>query len=200
MSALKQRTGAASGAGRRDRSGRLGQGVIALQVALSLVLVVTAGLFVRTLRNLQSVNLGFRSDGILLFGLDPTLNGYEGERLFSFYRELLSRLDRTPGVVSVTASSHRLLSGWTSNGPAYIPGATWLGNSRVQVNVNNVGPQFFDTMGIPVLLGRGPGQRDTAGAPHVAFVNQKMAEQAFPNGSPLGKTISLLARNTRSPA
>jgi predicted permease len=195
VSALKQRTGAAAGAGRRNRSGRLGQGLITVQVALSLVLVVTAGLFVRTLRNLQSVNLGFRSEGILLFGLDPTLNGYEGERLFSFYRELLSRLDRTPRVVSATASSHRLVTGWRSNGPAYIPGATWLRNSRIQVDVNNVGPQFFDTMGIPVLLGRGPGQRDTAGAPHVAFVNQKMAEQAFPDGSPLGKTISLFKKS-----
>jgi hypothetical protein len=180
--------------GRQSHSSRLGQGPIVLQVALSLVLIVGAGLFVRTLWNLRNVELGFRSEGVLLFGLDPTLNGYKGDRLLTLYRNLLDRLQSTPGVISAAASRSRVLSGWRSNGPARVAGATWLPKNGIQVNVNQIGPRFFDTMGIPIRLGRGPSARDTANAPRVAFISQNMAQRAFPSGSPLGRTISLFGR------
>ncbi len=129
--ALKEGAGG-QGIGSRWRSGRLGQGLIVLQVALSLLLVVGAGLFLRTLDNLRSVDLGLRTDGILLFGLDPTLNKYSDDRLRSFYRDLLARLNKTPGVVSATASSMRLLTGGMSGGPLRVPGATGLPQEGIQ--------------------------------------------------------------------
>jgi predicted permease len=179
---------------RRWHSGGLGQGLIVLQVALSLLLVVGAGLFLRSLRNLRSVDLGLRTDGILLFGLDPTLNKYSDERLWSFYRDLLDRLNHTPGVVSATAMSGRLFTGAISSGPLRVPGAAWLPPNGIQAWVNGVGPRFFDIMAIPLILGRGPTDRDTAKSPRVAFLSQTMAKRAFPDGAPLGRTISLFGR------
>ena len=85
--ALKEGTGTGGEGDRRDHSGRLGQGLIAVQIALSMVLIVGAGLFVQSLRNLRSVDLGFRSEGLLLFGIDPSLNQYGSDRLISLYRE-----------------------------------------------------------------------------------------------------------------
>jgi predicted permease len=189
--ALKEGAG---GASRRSHSGRLGQGLIVLQVALSLLLVVGAGLFLRTLGNLRSVDLGLRTQGVLLFGLDPTLNTYSEDRLRSFYRDLLDRLNKTPGVVSATASSNRLLAGWMSGGPLRVPGATWLPRDGIDAHVNGVGPRFFDTMAIPIILGRGPTERDTVSSPRVAFLSQAMAKRAFPNGSPLGRTVTVIGK------
>ncbi|HSW50641.1 MAG TPA: ABC transporter permease, partial [Bryobacteraceae bacterium] len=187
----------AVGAAREWRSGRLGQGLIVLQVALSLLLVVGAGLFLRTLGNLRNVDLGLRAEGILLFGLDPTMNRYGDERMLAFYRDLLTRLKSTPGIISATASSNRLMTGGISSGPLRIPGANWLPERGIPAWVNGVAPRFFETMGIPVILGRAPTERDTAKAPRVAFLSQAMAKKAFPDGSPLGKTISLFLADAR---
>jgi predicted permease len=191
-SALKEGPG---GGARQFHSGRLGQGLIVLQVALSLMLVVGAGLFLRTLDNLRNVELGLRTEGILLFGLDPALNQYSEERMRSFYRDLLARLSSTPGVVSATASNMRLLTGGMSGGPLRVPGATWLPESGIQAHVNGIAPQFFETMGIQVILGRAPTEHDTASAPRVAFLSQAMGKRAFPLGSPLGRTISLFFKD-----
>jgi len=190
--ALKEGPG---GEARRWRTGLLGRGLIVLQVALSLLLVVGAGLFLRTLDNLRNVDLGLRTEGLLLFGLDPTLNQYSEERMRIFYRDLLARLNSTPGVISATASSMRLLTGGMSGGPLRVPGATWLPESGIQAHVNAIAPQFFEIMGIRVILGRAPTEHDTASSPRVAFLSQAMARQAFPLGSPLGKTISLFFKD-----
>ncbi len=187
--ALNARTAIASGRG--SHGGRFGQGFIVVQVALSLTLIIGAGLFLRTLRNLRNVDLGFQSDSLLVFTVDPTLTGYEGDRLFVFYRDLLARLSATSGVVSATASENRLVTGSMSGGPVFVPGATWLENGAVQVHVNRIGPHYFETMRIPLLLGRGPDERDTASAPRVVFINEAVANEAFPDSSPLGRTIHL---------
>jgi predicted permease len=187
----------AGGTARQLRSGRLGQALIVLQVALSLMLVVGAALFLRTLGNLRNVDLGVRAEGILLFGLDPTMNRYGDERLLGFYRDLLARLNSTPGVISATASSNRLMTGGISSGPLRIPGANWLPERGIPAWVNGVAPRFFETMGIRVILGRAPTERDTADAPRVAFLSQAMARKAFPDGSPLGRTISLFFPDSR---
>jgi predicted permease len=194
VSALKEGAGGARGSAHGGRSGWLGQGLIVLQVALSLLLIVGAGLFLRTLDNLRSVELGLRTDGVLLFGLDPTLNKYSDDRLRGLYRDLLARLNRTPGVLSATASSMRLLTGGMSGGPLRVPGATGPPRDGIQAHVNCVAPRFFETMAIPVILGRGPTERDAANSPRVAFLSQAMAKRAFPDGSPLGRTITLLGK------
>ena len=136
--------------GRGVHAGRFGQGLIVVQVALSLVLLVGAGLFVRTLWNLRNVDTGFNSQRVLLFNVDPSLHRYEGDRLLGFHRDLLSRLAGSPGVLSASVARLRLLAGGMSGSPAEISGS----DLRPQIHVNDVGPGFFDTMGIRVLLGR----------------------------------------------
>src|SRR2546429_7444221 len=98
----------------RRKSGiRLGlaEGLIVTQVSLSLVLLVGAGLFVRTLTSLQSVNLGFNEHNLLLFSIDPTQDGYSGQRLANFYQDLMRRLESLPGVRSVSLSHSTLIGG-----------------------------------------------------------------------------------------
>jgi predicted permease len=194
--ALKSGAGAGWEASRAAHPARLSQGLVAVQVALSLVLIVGAGLFVRTLWNLRNVDLGFRSQGLLLFGIDPSLQGYDGARSSSLHREILTRLESTPGVLSASASSHRLITGWVSNGQARIPGAPGLQRGRISVHFNNVGPRYFETMGIPVVLGRGAEARDTANGPRVVFINQSLADKAFEKRSPLGATVFLSGRTS----
>src|SRR5262249_394380 len=92
----------------------LGKALIALQVGACLVLLVGAGLFLRTLRNLERVDYGFNANNLLLFNLDPTLNGYKGEQVAQLYEQILDRVDGIPGVASVTTSSAPLISGHSS--------------------------------------------------------------------------------------
>ena len=94
-------------------------------------------------------------------------------------------------MISATASSLRLIARWVNNTRVRLPGATALSNGSMQVHYNYVGPRFFETLGIPVLLGRGPEKRDAARSPRVAFVNESVAETAFPGRSPLGELIFL---------
>jgi predicted permease len=177
----------------------LGRSLIVLQVALSLLLLVGAGLFLRTLRNLNRIEIGFQSEGLLLFGINPTLNGYSGERLANVYRQVYRGLESVPGVISATASRHRLLSGWMSNTSIKVHGSAPPSGKRMRVAVNHVGPGFFETMGIPILLGRGPTERDTAKAPLVAFVNETAARRYFVGGSPIGKTFRWRERRYDGP-
>ena len=165
-----------------------------LQVALSLVLIVGAGLFVNTLRNLRNVSLGFNSDGLLLFSLDPSLNGYEADRTSALYRQVLDRLNNTPSVISATATSHRLLSGWMSNAPVQVPGSASLPDGRIPGHINAIAPRFFETMGIPLLLGHSP-EEINAAAKRTAVVNKAMADKAFPGLSPLGRIIQLMGQD-----
>ena len=170
----------------------LAKGLVVTQVAVSLVLLVGAGLFVRTLANLENENIGFNRSNLVLFGIDPTQQGYKGERLARFYEELQGRLKAVPGVRSVSLSMHPLLKGeisiWGLNLEGYTPPPRPGGvkDSSIDVHVNKVGPDFFSTMGIPVLLGRPIGPEDNATSPKVALVNQAFARKYLEGQSPVG--------------
>ena len=156
------------------------------QLAVSLLLVLIAGLFVRTLQNLKSANLGFDPRNVLVFSLTPTANGYSGEKLALFYNRLLDRLNVIPGVASATASSDVLISdvamgGWNA---IEIEGAR-PSSKRMSTSINYIAPHFFKTMGIPLLAGRGPQPGDTASRPKVAIINAAFARQYFPGAWPL---------------
>jgi hypothetical protein len=152
-STLKEQAGGAS-----TRGARLGLGnaLVICQVALALLLLAGAGLFVRTLENVEDQNLGVRKQGLLLFGVDPTQNGYKGERLVGFYNQLLERLQALPGVRGATTYEFAPFSGWSSNTDISIVGYKRKLDD-IMVRRATVGPEFFKTMGIPVLLGRGIG-------------------------------------------
>jgi predicted permease len=178
----------------RDRTSGPGGFVQSLlvtgQVALSLVLVVAAVLFLRTLSNLRHVDLGFSPERQLIADVNPRAGGYEGERFSGFSRRLLDRLREEPGIIAATFSENGVLLGRDSTtdrlGPAgtAIP-ITGLPKSHFDV----VGPRYLATMKIPIVEGRDFDERDTAGAPAVMAINETMARQFFGSAEALGRRM-----------
>jgi cell division protein FtsX len=144
----------------KDRSGALSAGgislrrmLVAVQVSLSLLLLFGAGLFVRTLRNLQSLGPGFPTDHLLTFTIDPSLNGYSDEQTKSFYERLNVNLQTMPGVTSVGFSAMPLLKGYAWQNA--VLGKDFEGAPiEEQPVLSEVGPDYFATLGIPVVAGR----------------------------------------------
>jgi macrolide transport system ATP-binding/permease protein len=187
--ALKEsRTQGAAGAGRGFRP-RLGHALIVTQIAVSLLLVIGAGLFVRTLSNLHSIDVGFNRENLLLVGLNGRSAGYRDAALIRFYSGLLDRFREIPGVRAASASNFPLVSRYVNSTSIYVPGRTPPADDP-SVNLLNVEPAFLETMQIPVLVGRGFEQGDLA-SPTVAVVNQKFAATFFGGESPVGRQFSL---------
>jgi predicted permease len=183
--AVSMRETAANVTAGRDRH-RLGRSLVVVQVALSLVLMIGAGLFVRTLMNYEHHNFGFNQTHLLSFGVDPTRAGYKGERLMNFYKQLLDRVRALPGVRSATIIQNAPFSGWSNNSDIAIVGAprkSGHGHLRYQV----VGPDFISTMGIPLVLGRGIKASDRASRPLVAVVDETFVKKLLPNQNPIGQ-------------
>lgn len=189
LSALKVGAGTVSVATQRSRFG-LGKSLVTLQVGLSLALLIVAGLFIGTLRNLLGQNLGFDPRHLLLFHLDPTKNGYSGQRLIEFYGQLLTRLQSVPGVKSATASTEALIANSSSHVPIVIEGSK-LGPENMGSDLNSVGPNFFETMGIPLLSGRGIESRDSISSLNVAVVNRAFSHHFFEGQNPIGHRFKL---------
>jgi predicted permease len=179
------------------RRGRLrlgfGEALVVSQVAMSLLLLVGAGLFVRTLENLEEVNLGFNRRNVLLFALDATQGGYKNERLLGFYQELQQRLEGLPGVRSASSSSNTLIGGGVSIDGLSIEGrpAPRPDDASTAAWFNSVGPRFFETMQIPLILGRTIGPQDTSTAPKVAVINEILARKFFAGLNPLGRRFGM---------
>ena len=168
---------------------RLSKGLVVAQVALSLLLLIGAGLFIRTLYNLQRVNLGFNQENLLLFGLQPQQGAYKGERLIQFYQQLFERLDNLPGVRSATFGRVPLISHYIYNTGVLLPGETEKSGSDHVANRQMIRENYFSTMEIPMLAGRSFSARDSANAPKVAIVNQTFGRKFFPDGDVLGKHV-----------
>jgi predicted permease len=168
----------------------LGNALVAAQVALSILVLVGASLLVRTLIVLATMNVGFDARNLVIFSVEPELNGYKGERLANLFPELQRRLGALPGVLSVGYSSGPLLAGGKSSRDVYFPG-----QSDQQADVLDVGPRFFETMRIPLLGGRTYDARefDNASAKKmkVAIVNQSFARRFFKGRNPVGQLICL---------
>jgi predicted permease len=169
---------------------RTGKVIVALQMALCVVLLVGGGLLIRTLRNLQHISLGFPAEGLVVFGVNPQ-NIHSVPEGIVFYQELMSRLRVLPGVESVTIMDNRLGSWWSNNSDMMVDGKlpdVANGGSRT-VRSNVVGPDFFHTLGVPVLAGRDFVDSDTATSPHVGIINEQFAKRFLPNQNPLGHII-----------
>jgi predicted permease len=164
----------------------LGKTLVVSQVALSLLLLIGAGLFVRTLRNLENENLGFDQRRLLLFALDPTQNGYKGQRLIDFYRRVLERLQALPGAINATASTVALVSNSQSHLSISVVGRKADPERDMGADWNNVGPSFFETMGIHLLAGRGIEWRDTGNSPKAAVVNEAFVSHFLDGENPIG--------------
>jgi predicted permease len=190
---LKEGWGSTLGVGSPTRrSGmQLGKVLAISQVAISLLLLIGAGLFVRTLTNLENENLGFDRRNLVLFGINPTQSGYTGEKLLAFYQELQRRIEAIPGVKSASLSRHTFVNGGvTIDGVAiqgYTPETGASDNGSIAVHVNDVGPEFFETFGIPVEMGRVIGDGDTAAAPKIGVVSRAFARQYLGSTNPIGR-------------
>src|SRR6266540_1192464 len=179
----------------------LGRGLVVMQVALSLLLLIGAGLFVRTLVNLQRADPGFNTKNLLLFNVSPALNGYQGERLAQFYDRMTERLEALPGVRKVTFSDLALLRGQRRRSSLYLrdafnapPDANGDFKQSGVTYVLHTGENFWETMDIPLLAGRAFTKQDDARAPKVAVVNQSFSREFFPNESPIGKRFTFYGK------
>jgi predicted permease len=180
---------AASSATRR-RKGLAGKSIVVFQVALSMLLVVGAGLFARTLINLNTTSLGFDPHNLLLFSIQAPPARYPAPQDIALHQRIEDRLAAVPGVQSVTLIENPLLADNISNTtflPTDQPKPT--GDDRVRA-VNGVGRSFFETYRIPILYGRSFGPTDTATSPRVAVINQSLAHTVYPNIDPVGKTFT----------
>jgi macrolide transport system ATP-binding/permease protein len=178
-----------SSAARRVRPG-LGHALVVSQIAISFLLVIGAGLFVRTLSNLESVELGFNRDHVLLFAVMARQSGYQDAALVRFYEDLRERFLAIPGVRNASLSSSALISDMYSSSGVAIPGAPAAGRPT-STWVLHVGPSFFTTMQIPILAGREIRETDTTGSPRVAVVNEAFVKQYFPGENPVGRQFGL---------
>jgi predicted permease len=169
---------------------RLSKGLIVAQVALSLLLLVGAGLFIRTLYNLQRVNLGFNQENLLVFKLQPAQAGYKDESLAQFYQQLFARLDALPGVRAATFGRVPLIARANSYNGILLPGEDAMTAPRRSTARQVTRENYFAALEIPFLRGRGFTAKDDARAPHVAIVNQTFAHRFFPNDDVLGKQIT----------
>jgi predicted permease len=208
--ALKEGEGGLASSGHAGgRWFSLGNGLVVAQVALAVLVLVGAGLLVRTLENLRSVDVGFNAHNIVNFSVDPTLAGYSNAQVDSFYRDLLDRLSATPGVSAVSYSQMPLLSGGLM-----VTGFHWPGTPQDQesdADTLDVGPGFFAAMGIPFVAGRDFNSADfdlaaanrgatATTAPTPVIVNQEFVKQYLGKENPLGKQFGQSPASANGPA
>jgi predicted permease len=170
----------------RSRGARI---MVAFQMTLCVVLLVGAGLLIRTLRNLENTPLGLRVDGLVVFGVNPHVTSVPQGK--AFYRDLIGKLRELPGVESVTVMDSRIGSWSSNNSDMTVDGRLpdVPNGSSTTVRSNVVGPGFFTTLGVPVLAGRDFADSDTETSPHVGIINEQFAKRFFPNRNPLGHMI-----------
>jgi len=164
-----------------------GKALMAVQVAVSLLLLVGAGLFVRTLSNLRAEALGFRADHLLLFEMNGTLNGLKDDRLQALYDQVYTHVASIPGVTSASLSRWGLLSGDSTSDGVTVPGR----KDSVHADIHYIFPGYFQTMGVPLLLGRDVKDADTASAPLVIITNRAFATKAFGTRPAIGRTLQV---------
>jgi len=165
----------------------LGRGLVISQIALSLLLLIGAGLFIRSLQRLKSLDAGFQQDNVLLSMIDPVAAGHKEERLTNTYIRLLEALSALPGVRSASLSQQTFRTGSSMTCCLSVEGYTPQPNEDRSVRTEVVSPKYFETMGIPLRLGRDFSWQDGENTPKVAVINESMAHYYFSNANPIGK-------------
>lgn len=168
---------------------RISRAVVTLQMGLCVVLLVAAGLLVQTLRNLEQIPLGFSTDGLVVFSVKPHIQSVP--QGVAFYQELLAKVRVLPGVESAAVMEERIGSGWSNNNAMQVDGKLpeLPSGQSDTVRSNVVGPDFFQTIGVPILEGREFNAADTASSPHVGIINELFAKRFFPGQNPIGHTV-----------
>jgi predicted permease len=170
---------------------RLSRLLLIMQVALSLLLLTGAGLFVRTLRNLRTLDLGFAAESVIQARVNPMGSGYKQEQLPELYRRLLDRLNSAPGIRSASMAGSGFRMGGSRSCCIGVEGYTHRPGEDREVRINRVTPGYFQTMGLPLLLGRDFTPQEASGKPgefpKVAIINETLARYYFGETSPLGR-------------
>jgi predicted permease len=185
VSALKQtRAGEAKRRIAASLKISLSQGLVVTQIAVSLLLLVAAGLFARTLSKLNSVQLGFNSEHVLVFAVNARQAGYRDQAIYRFFDSLQGHLSAIPGVRAATASGFPLVAQSMNSSSIRIPGYT---GTDTETAFLNIAPNFFDTMQISMLAGRAIDARDVAGGAKIAVVNEVFVKKFLQGENPIGK-------------
>jgi predicted permease len=173
--------------------------LVVLQVGLSLLLVIAAGLFLRTLWNLQSVSLGYPKEKLLLTGVDGRSAGFKDSEIVALFQNITDRLRVLPGVEGVTYSGNGLFSGGESGDQIEVEGFTPKNSEEDRDSrFDRVGPAYFSTLGVPLLLGREIGIQDTASSPKVCVINEAFAKHFFAGRNPIGRHITQIFGDIKS--
>ena len=167
----------------------LRKGLVAAQVALSFLLLFGAGLFVRSLQNLQTTDTGVQLDNLITFRLSPALSGYDNPRTVNFYSELLERLRSTPGIKSAGHAGVSILAGDEWDSTTSVEGHQAKDGEDMQAFMNSLSPGYFETMGIKLIEGRDFRASDIVENPKIAIVNRKFAQHFFGDKSAVGRRI-----------
>jgi predicted permease len=178
----------------RRRKGFAGKAIVVVQISLAMLLLVGAGLFVRTLVNLGYAHLGFSPDHLLLFDIEPPSARYRANKDVALHRELEQRLAAVPGVDAVTLSQQPLIAGNIVQSQFMPSGQANFKQRRAQFNL--VGERFFLTMGIPLVAGRSFNSGDTETSRKVAIINRELAKEFYPNVDPVGRTFTTDLKDT----
>lgn len=165
----------------------LNKSLLVVQVAISLMLLIGAGLFLRTVDNLRRVEVGFNPHNLVLFRVNPQLNRYDGPRIAALYDQVTARMSAVPGVRSVTLSNPVMLSGSTNSTSFVVMGRPFTEGPHNDVHRVRVAANFLDTMEIPLSRGRALAGRDIMDAPKVALINEAAVAKFFPNEDPIGR-------------
>ena len=183
----------------RGRKGRfnLGSALVVAQVAVSLVLLVGAGLFARSLIKLQQEDLGFNNENVLLATVDTRLAGYQPNDLSEVYRQLYDRLSALPNVRSVTIATYSPMSGTSRSSGVTVRGYTPNPGEDMNVADMLVGPKFAETLGVPLLMGREIGLQDTPASTKVAVINRSFAQAFYGGQNPIGRRMTFQANSDK---
>jgi len=175
----------------RRRKGMGSKALVGFQIALSTLLVIGSGLFLRTFARLNAVDVGFRTDHLLLFEVNLPQNRYPAGKDIDLHRRLEQAFAATAGVESVSAASQAYVSDDESDSDFLPKGEAYDKNKNQDAYYNGVGTRFFETLGIPIVAGRALGPQDTASSPHVGIINESLAKSRFPGQNPIGKQFTV---------
>ncbi len=170
---------------------RLRKWLMVSQVALTGVLLTAAGFFAQSLLNLKRQDLGLRVDHVIQFSIAPELNRYSPPRTIALFDRIREAISALPGVQSVSIATSPVLAGDNSSSNITVEGYAAAPDEDMQVNRNNIGPNYFATMGTPLLAGREFSERDRTDGPKVVIVNEKLARRFFAGRNPIGQRLAL---------
>ena len=179
----------ARGATASRRSALFSKFLVAAQVAISVLLLISAGLFLRTLANLRRVDLGYPTAGLVLMRVDGMSSGAQGEAVGRLYQGLRERIASLPGVTAASYSENGLFSGTESGDQITVEGFTPQKDEDRGARFDQVGPAYFSTIGIPILLGRELTEADAASSRKVCVINEAFAKRFFANRNPIGMHV-----------